>query len=183
MRRLGAIIAFAFILGVGGDASAQAPMPACTLEGRHPPAADITKLRTAVEGGFLFQTLQHRVGAPLSCRVVDLEPPNVSIVWSFAKEAAFTVDSSPGAGMVRHTAVMPGLSNGEALGLLKAGEKRFASPDGCGIDWSTPVRETKSAWIAGGTNDVVYLGKFCNCQARITYRGQNVIGLTMGLAC
>jgi hypothetical protein len=145
--------------------------------------ADIAKLRTSIEGGFLFQTLQRRVGPPLSCRVVDVEPPNVSIVWSFAKEAAFTVDLSPGAESVRQTVVMPGLSEGEALGLLKAGEKRFASPDGCGIDWSKPVRENKSAWIAGATNDVVYLGKFCNCQARITYRGQNVIGLTMGLAC
>jgi hypothetical protein len=46
-----------------------------------------------------------------------------------------------------------------------------------------PTRENTSAWIASGTSDVNYLGSGCNCQARITYRGQNVIGLTLGLAC
>jgi hypothetical protein len=153
------------------------------LDGRPPPTADIATLRKAIEGGFLFQTLQRHVGPPVSCRVEDLEPPNISIVWSFAKEASFTAHVAPGIEVVRHTVVMPGLSDGEALELLKAGEKRFASPDGCGIDWSKPTRENTSAWIASGTNDVIYLGSACNCQARITYRGQNVIGLTLGLAC
>lgn len=77
--------------------------------------------------------------------------------------------------MISHTAVMPGLSDGEALELLKVGARDFSSPK-CGIDWSTPVREH-------GPDDVTYWGPSCNCHGRINYRDRKVIGLSLGVAC
>ena len=128
-----------------------------------------------METSFLFKLLQRRVGAPLSCRVVDLQPPNIRMVWSFAQEATFTVHAAPEIEMISHTADLSGLADGEALDLLKAGEKDFTSP-ACGIDWTKPVREND-------LDAVSYWGPACNCHGRINYRDKKVIGLSLGIAC
>lgn len=174
----------ACVIAVAGPVLAQAPAPACTLAGQHPPPEELASFSKWVENSLLFQTLKRRVGEPLSCRVADMEPPNAEIVWSFAHEAAFTAERFPAAEMIGQTAVIPGLSNQEALKLLKAAELRFNSPDGCKIDWSKPHREEKGLQqVPSVTHTVTWWGPSCNCAARVHYRGQAVIGLTLSRAC
>jgi hypothetical protein len=179
LRHLSAFIALACFLGAGG-LSAQTPDSACKTEGP-PMTARIAGMKQAGERSFLFQIVRRRLGAPLSCRVAGDEH-TTQIDWSFAGDAKFTFFAVPAIEMVNHAVVMPGLTEGEALALLKQGEKSFSTPP-CGIDWSKPVREKDGGLNIGGTNGVSYWGSSCNCHGRISYTGQKVIGLALGMAC
>ncbi len=179
LRHLSAFVALACVLGAGGLA-AQTSDFACTVE-EAPVTATIAGMKQAGERSFLFQTVRRRLGAPLSCRVAGDEY-TTKIDWSFAGDARFTFFAVPKIEMVNHAVVMPGLTEGEALTLLKEGEKSFSNPP-CGIDWSKPVREKGGGLNFGGTNSVSYWGSACNCHGRIGYAGQKVIGLALGMAC
>jgi len=182
---LGASVAAVSLL-VAGSLAAQTFDLACTVEGA-PAAARIARTKQAGERSFLFQTVRRRLGAPLSCRASGNEGVT-QVSWSFAGDATYTFYELPAAEMVNHAVVMPGLTQGEALALLKEGEKHLGILHegrfpGCGIDWNKPIHEKGGGLNIGGTNNVSYWGDGCNCHGRISYTGQKVIGLEMGLAC
>lgn len=178
-----AVLAVACVIVAAGPVPAQTPAPVCTFAGQHPPPEELASFRKWVENGLLFQTLKRQAGEPLSCLVTDMEPPDARIVWSFAHDAAFTAERYPALEMIHQTAIIPGLSDQQALKVLKAAELRFNAPAGCDIDWSKPDPGDKALLIPGGTHTVTYRGPSCNCAARVHYRGPAVIGLTLSRAC
>jgi hypothetical protein len=70
----------------------------------------------------------------------------------------------------------------DALDLLKRTERATLSPDGCGIDWTTP--ETEAGADEPTTTEATYRGEICNCQGIVRRDGAGqVVGLIFRSAC
>jgi hypothetical protein len=129
-------------------------------------------LQQNVTAGLFYKALVMQAGKPLSCRV-DVDGAKTTITYSFKKHAELRaeVDQTIEASEQRIKTRMP-MAN--AIQLLKDAEKDLYPPGGCGIAWDHPQ---------SSSGETVYRGTTCNCQARVTGRGNYAVTLILRSAC
>ena len=76
---------------------------------------------------------------------------------------------------------LQGVDEDEAKSLLQAAEAAAFGATGCGLDWEHHITEEPGTF--GGSQEVVYRGDACNCQAHVLYDDEEVIGLVLRSAC
>jgi hypothetical protein len=71
------------------------------------------------------------------------------------------------------------IGESEAVALLKLAEHDQYGPEGCGIDWHSPIIEPADR--AGSAPTLLFRGIACNCQGRLK-RGLDAV-LTLSSTC
>jgi hypothetical protein len=129
-------------------------------------------LQQNVTAGPFYKALVTQAGKPLSCHV-DIDGGKTTITYSFHNHTELwaQVDHAIEASEQRIKTRMP-MAN--AIMLLKAAEKDSYKPGGCGIVWDRPPSKS---------GETVYRGATCNCQARVTGRGNYAVTLILKSAC
>ena len=160
---------------------AQSEAPRCIASdaGNLPSARQqqIRDLERRVEAGPFYRKMAHRLGKPKGCEA-KLDGQNVQIVFRFREDAHLEARENSSIEYSEQRAALGGLSRAKALELLKRGVADMVGPGGCGMTWSQPQEQTEE-----GSRATVFRGGSCNCQGRILYRGDAVVGLEMSSAC
>ena len=153
-----------------GDLS-QAPSE---LQSAYPP------LRHHIEAGPLYQALKQRLGPPRSC-ARSVQGRALRLAYEFPRNGTLVAQIDPRIELSEQRVNIQGLEDAEAKSLLQAAETNAFGATGCGLNWERPV--TEEAGTFGGSSEVVYRGDACNCQARVVYDGEKVIGVVLRSAC
>jgi hypothetical protein len=144
------------------------------LQSAYPP------LRHRIEAGPLYQELQKRLGPPRSC-ARSVQAGGLRLAYEFPRSGALVAQIDPRTEFSEQRANIQGLDEAEAKSLLQSAETSAFGPTGCGLDWERPGTEEPGTY--GGSSEVVYRGDACNCQARVVYDDEKVIGLVLRSAC
>jgi len=161
------------------DATAKAVPLICTgdlsqalseLQSAYPP------LRHHIEAGPLYQTLEQRLGAPRSC-ARSVQGRALRLAYEFPHNGTLVAQIDPRIEFSEQRVTLQGLEEAEAKSLLQAAETNAFGATGCGLNWERPVTEEPGTF--GGSSEVVYRGDACNCQARVVYDGEKVIGVVL----
>ena len=165
------------------DAPAQPMALICTgdlsqasleLQSAYPP------LRHRIEAGPLYRALEQRLGPPRSC-ARSVQGGGLRFTYEFPQKGALLAQIDPRTEFSEQRINIQGLDDAEAKSLLQAAETNAFGATGCGLNWERPV--TEEAGTFGGSSEVVYRGDACNCQARVGYDDEKVIGLALRSAC
>lgn len=140
------------------------------LQSAYPP------LRHRIEAGPLYQALEKRLGSPRSC-ARSVQAGGLRLTYEFSRNGALVAHIDPRTEFSEQRVNLQGLDEAEAKSLLQAAETNAFGATGCGLNWERPEGSL------GGSSEVVYRGDACNCQARIVYEDEKVIGLVLRSAC
>jgi hypothetical protein len=169
--------------GTKADATAKAVPLICTgdlskapseLQSAYPP------LRHHIEAGPLYQALEQRLGPPQSC-ARSVQGGALRLAYEFPRNGTLVAQIDPRIEFSEQRVNLRGLEEAEAKSLLQAAETNTFGATGCGINWERPVTEEPGTF--GGSSEVVYRGDACNCQARVVYDDEKVIGVVLRSAC
>jgi hypothetical protein len=184
-----AVLAFVGLLTACGsgakkaDATAKAGPPICTGD-LSQASADLQKaywpLQRRIEVGPFYRALEQRLGPPRSC-ARSIQAGALRLAYEFPRNGALVVQVDPRIEFSEQRVKIQGLEEDEANSLLRAAESNAFGATGCGLNWEKPVTEGPGTF--GGSTEIVYRGDACNCQARIGYDGEKVIGLLLRSAC
>jgi hypothetical protein len=153
-----------------GDLSHASP----ELQSAYPP------LRHRVEAGPLYQALEKRLGPPRTC-TRSVQAGGLHLTYEFPHNGALVAQIDPRTEFSEQRVNLQGLDEAEAKSLLQAAETSAFGATGCGLNWERPA--TEEPGTLGGSSEVVYRGDACNCQARVGYDDEKVIGLVLRSAC
>ncbi len=147
-----------------------------------PPARQkqVREFQQRVEAGPFYKELLLRLGEPKRCEA-KLSGTNITLSYAFRDGAHLDASISPDIEYSAQHAQFRGLDAERALALLKQSERDSFGQDGCGIDWHR--QESQSKEEHSTSRAVVYRGSSCNCQARILYSGNAVVGLALSSSC
>jgi hypothetical protein len=140
----------------------------------------VREFQQRVEAGPFFKELVLRLGEPERCEA-KLSGENIALTYAFRNEAHLDASINSSIEYSDQHARFRGLDREKALALLKQSEQDSFGQDGCGIDWNRPESESK-----GGHSKfraAVFRGDSCNCQGRILYQGNSVVGLAFSSSC
>jgi hypothetical protein len=186
--RLAALGIIGLLAACGGgpkktDATAQAGPPVCTGDLSQAPAnlqSAYSSLQRRTEAGPFYHALEQRLGPPRSC-ARSLQAGALRLAYEFPRNGALVVQIDPRIEFSEQRVKLRGLEENEAKSLLQAAETNAFGATGCGLNWEQPVNEGPGT--LGGSSETVYRGDACNCQARMAYDGEKVIGLVLRSAC
>lgn len=136
--------------------------------------------KQSIEAGPFFTTLVRKLGRPANC-VAETEDGAVRLSYTFARGGALHAERDPAIEFTEQRMTVRGLDGRQALALLRAVEKRTMGQNGCGITWHEPP--TQEADSAEGTHEVIYGGEVCNCQGRLVYHKNAIVGLVFKSTC
>ena len=103
------------------------------------------------------------------------------ITYEFPHNGTLVAQTDPRIEFSEQRVSMQGLDEDEARSLLRAAEANAFGATGCGLDWEHHITEEPGTF--GGSQEVVYRGDACNCQARVLYDDEKVIGLVLRSTC
>lgn len=165
------------------DVTAAAGLPVCTGD-LSQASADLHKahssLQRRTQAGPFYHALKQRLGPPRSC-ARSVQAGVLRLTYEFPRNGALVVQVDPRIEFSEQRVKVQGLEEDEAKSLLQAAETNAFGATGCGLNWEKPV--TEAPGTVGGSSEIVYRGDACNCQARIAYDGEKVIGLVLRSAC
>jgi hypothetical protein len=144
------------------------------LQSAYPP------LRHRIEAGPLYQALAKRLGPPRSC-ARSVQAGGLRLAYEFPRNGVLVAQIDPRTEFSEQRVNLQGLDDAEAKSLLQAAETNAFGATGCGLNWERSVTEEPGS--LGGSSEVVYRGDACNCQARVGYDDEKVIGLVLRSAC
>ncbi len=162
---------------------ANAATPACSPKQGTVPLStqpEIRHLEQRVQAGVFYRELQSRSGDPLACRV-QAEGGKITLTYAFRNRGQLKAQIDPAIESSEQRLQVRRMEKARALAVLEAAEKDLYRPNGCGIAWDRPPEESPKT--PAGTHESVYRGTTCNCQGRLIYRYQYVIGLTLSSTC
>ena len=103
------------------------------------------------------------------------------MVYEFPRNGTLVAQTDPRIEFSEQRVNLQGLDEDQAKSLLQAAEANAFGATGCGLDWEH--HSTEEPGTFGGSQEVVYRGDACNCQARVLYDDEKVIGLVLRSAC
>ena len=142
------------------------------------PAVRTLQQQTAASA--FYKELLLRYGKPLRCSV-EVQDSRTDLTYTFRHGAQLIARIDPKAEFSEQRMELVQMSTDQAIALLKRAELSSYPPGGCGISWTSP--EEESTGDTSGTHETVYRGDTCNCQARLTYKGQYIVVLVLRSAC
>ena len=137
------------------------------------------ELLQQTEAGAFYKELALRFGRPVSCTIASDEI-GIRLSYVFRDNGRLEARINPSIEFAEQRMQLLGITAERALELLKAAESGSFGREGCGIQWSRGADESSDGQ---DSREIVYRGDICNCQARVTYQGQSVIGLTLRSTC
>jgi hypothetical protein len=121
-----------------------------------------------------------RAGRPDSCEARS-EGSSLWLKYTFAKGGELEAHRDAAIELTEQHLTKAGLSKTTALALLKRTERWAFGKNGCGIAWKkSPTKETGAT---PESYELAYRGDDCNCQSRLVYRKQRLIGVGFRSAC
>ena len=133
-----------------------------------------------IQAGPLYHALEQQLGLAQAC-TRSVQAGALRIAYEFPRNGTLVAQSDPRIEFSEQRVNLQGLDEGEAKGLLQAAEADAFGATGCGLDWEHHITEEPGTF--GGSQEVVYRGDACNCQARVLYDDEKVIGLILRSAC
>ena len=168
-----------------GEASAAAPKAAAvacvvTQEPAAPKdALDGAAFRSAVETGPLFALLSK---AGLARCEMRYEAGTVALDYRFNDGASLRAAREAAIEYTEQDVRLAVPLVADPLSVLKPAERAAFAPAGCGIDWGQA--DTEASTRVPGTQELVFRGTACNCQARVRKDAAGrVMGLLLRSAC
>ncbi len=140
----------------------------------------IRDIQQRVTIGPFYQELLHKFGTPKHCEL-KTDGDTITISYTFRNHGRLKARVSPSIEYAEQRADLPGLSSERARSLLKAAEEDSFHPAGCGMDWSKP--EVVATEKPPGSHAVVFRGDSCNCQGRVLYQDNSVVGIVLSHSC
>ena len=165
------------------DATAKASPLICAGDLSHAPSelqSAYPPLRHRIEAGPLYHALEQRLGPPRSC-ARSVQAGALRLAYEFPRNGTLVAQIDPRIELSEQRVYLQGLEDAEAKSLLQAAETNAFGATGCGLNWEQPITEEPGSF--GGSSETVYRGDACNCQARVVYDGEKVIGLVIRSAC
>ena len=172
------IVAIASGYGVG-RAAAQCPSDLSTTAPKNL-EAEIQNIQQAVQSGPFYQELVSKVGKPEACEI-SLDDGNVKLSYAFRGQGRLRATVNPDAEFTEQKLEYRAITEERALTLLKEAEKALFGENGCGIEWKRPAEEPSAEVV--GSRSTVYEGHACNCKARKSYEGADIVALGLSGAC
>ena len=140
---------------------------------------DVRELDQHVRRGPFYVELVRRFGRPRSCGVHENDA-EIRIAYTFRTGADLEARRNAAAEYSEQRLRVEGIDKPLALAILKRAEKDAFGADGCNIGWDHPE---EASGDQAGSRQEIYRGDTCNCQGRILYRDQVVVGLVLSSAC
>lgn len=137
-------------------------------------------LQQQMTAGIFYKELLLLFGKPLTC-AVNVQNGRTNLTYTFRQGAQLIARTDPAAELSEQRVESIHIDTAKAIALLKRAELDAYRPDGCGISWTSG--EEESAPGGPGRREIVYRGDTCNCQARLTYSGNDVVILVLRSAC
>lgn len=144
---------------------------AAPLLARAADCASAKDLQKDVTASPFYEALVAKAGKPLSCHA-DQDGAKRTLTYTFKNHTEFRAQVDPAIELNEQRITMR-MPMAKAIALLKAAEQQAYK--GCGIAWDHPPEKSG--------RDTVYRGTSCNCQARITTRGNYALMLVLKSAC
>jgi hypothetical protein len=133
-----------------------------------------------LESSPFYRALAQHEGKPQSCHL-ELVDTKMKISYMFGDKAVLEAQVDPSIEYSKQRLEFRGLSEREAVTLLKEEEVDSYGGSGCGIKWKHPTRQPSKT--RPGQVEVLYRGDVCNCQARVVYDGRSVVALVLSSTC
>jgi hypothetical protein len=133
-----------------------------------------------IQAGPFYHVLEQQLGQARSC-TRSVQAGALRIAYEFPRNGTLVAQTDPRIEFSEQRVNLQGLDEDEAKRLLQAAEANAFGATGCGLDWEHHVIEEPGTF--GGSQEVVYRGDACNCQARVLYDDEKVIGLVLRSAC
>lgn len=141
---------------------------------------DVREFDRHVRHGPFYAELVRRFGQPGSCDI-GVTAGSLRLAYTFRTGTGLEARRNAAAEYSEQRLQIEGMDTKAALALLKRAEKDAFGADGCGILWDHPAEEEPGE--QAGSRQQIYRGETCNCQGRILYRDQAVVGLVLSSAC
>ncbi len=165
------------------EATAKAVPLVCSGDLSHAPSelqSAYPPLRHRIEAGPLYQALEQRLGPPRSC-ARSVQAGALRLTYEFPRNGVLVAQVDPRIELSEQRVNLQGLEEIEAKRLLQAAEINVFGATGCGLNWEQTTVEEPGTF--GGSSEIVYRGDACNCQARVVYDDERVIGVLLLSAC
>lgn len=140
----------------------------------------VRDIQQRVTKGPFYQELLHKFGNPKHCEL-KMDGDSITLSYTFRNHGRLEARVSPSIEYAEQRADLRGLSSERALSVLKAAEEDSFHHAGCGMDWSKP--EVVATEKPAGSHAVVFRGDSCNCQGRVLYQGNSVVGMVLSHSC
>jgi|ERR1700691_2405418 hypothetical protein len=155
------------------SAGAKAALPASRMK-------EVMAFRQQVTSGPFFKELVRRHGKPSTCQI-GINENNLTLTYSFGEKALLEARSNSTIESSEQRLQLRGLTEPQAMGLLKKSEKNAFGDNGCPIDWQHVAEDSQGK--EPGSHEVVYRGDTCNCQGRLVYEKRALVALVIRSAC
>jgi hypothetical protein len=142
-------------------------------------SAQAAKFQKMVQGGPFYKELVRRSGKSGACQI-GKEGENILLTCQFHGAARLEARSNSAIEFSEQKIEVQKISRKMALALLRETEKYSFGPKGCSVNWD---RAADSENESNGSREVAYRGDTCNCQGRLVYRADSVVGLIWRSAC
>jgi hypothetical protein len=187
-RKLAALVLVALLAACGSDANrahamAKVGPPPCTgdlSKASTPLQKAYPSFQRQIQAGPFYHALEQQLGPARSC-TRSVQAGALRIAYEFPHNGTLVAQTDPRIEFSEQRVSLQGLDEDEAKSLLQAAEANAFGAPGCGLDWEHHI--TEEPGIFGGSQEVVYRGDACNCQARVLYDDEKVIGLVLRSAC
>lgn len=136
--------------------------------------------KKSVEEGPFYRAILRRRGHPKTCSA-RTENEAILLSYRFAHNGRLDAKRDPAIEFTEQRMTLSKLTKQEGIALLRAVERTSSGNSGCGILWNEPSTEQPGA--GGGTQDIIYRGDVCNCQARLTYQDKILVAFLFRSAC
>jgi hypothetical protein len=142
-------------------------------------SAQAAKFQEMVQGGPFYKELVRLSGRSGACQLGN-EGENILLTCQFHGAARLEARSNSAIEFSEQKIEVQQISRKKALALLRETEKYSFGPKGCSVNWN---RAADSENESNGSREVAYRGDTCNCQGRLVYRANSVVGLIWRSAC
>lgn len=142
-------------------------------------SAQSTKFQQMVQGGPFYKELVRLSGRSGACQLGN-EGENILLTCKFHDMGSLEARSNPAIEFSEQKIEVQEISRKKAMALLRETEKYSFGPKGCSVNWN---RVAGSEDESNGSREVAYRGNTCNCQGRMVYRANSIVGLIWRSAC
>lgn len=174
------LLSLALLFGTtAGAAQSQAHPSQCPATINGPDSAlqrSYMEFKGSIESGPILR----RAGRPDSCEARS-EGSSLWLKYKFAKGGELEAHRDPAIELTEQRLTKARLSTKTALALLERTERWAFGKHGCGIAWKK--LPTKEPGATPDCYELAYRGDDCNCQARLVYGKDHLIGLVFRSAC
>jgi hypothetical protein len=141
---------------------------------------EIHEFQSRIESGAFYKELLRRFRKPKGCEI-GVDGAGIRLSYTFGENAHLEARANPGIEFSERNMQVPGISEKNAVSLLKLTERESFPGTGCGIKWDQPSENSSNG--QRDSHDVVYRGDVCNCQAHVIHMEHQLVTLVFRSAC